>query len=192
VQRVDEKNSEYQTHKTMKTNIISLLSIGFFLLACNSEILDNPNESPILTPPFFYELVDEEGLNFFTTNPDISFEEVKIMVRSHKDSGGKGALVEAGGPMIINGRKVLSTSANKEVYIFYGNGNIDIINHWRDSDKEAEKKNKGVWWNEDPVYYYSFNGVYQGKFDVLADELYLKNNIYDPVRFDPQIAVIRK
>ena len=102
----------------MKTKIISLLSFVFVLLSCNSEILDNPNESPTLGPPFFYELVDEEGLNFFTANPDISFEEVKTMVRSPKDSGGKGALVEAGGPMIINGRKVFKTPVNKEVYIF--------------------------------------------------------------------------
>ena len=176
----------------MITKVISLLSFGLILLACNSELIDNPNASP-LNPAFFYELVDEEGLNFFTANPDISFEEVKVMGKPLPGSGAEDAglkLIDCGYPMIVNGRKVITASSISEVYIFFSNGQVDVLNHWRDSDKK--KKNRFVWWYEDPIYYYSYNGIYQGKFDVFTDELHIKNNIEDPVRFDPQIAVIKK
>jgi hypothetical protein len=137
--------------------------------------------------------VDQDGLNFFTANPDISFEEVKVMGKPLPGSGAELAglkLIDCGESMIVNGRKVISTSARSEVYIFFSNGQVDVLNHWRDSDKK--KNNRFVWWYEDPIYYFSYNGVYQGKFDVFTDELYIKNNFEDPVWFDPQIAVIRK
>jgi hypothetical protein len=38
----------------MKTKVISLLSFGLILLACNSELIDDPSASPI-NPAFFYE-----------------------------------------------------------------------------------------------------------------------------------------
>jgi len=178
----------------MKRGKISYIILGILiLLSCHSEFADNPNET-VRFVPFFYEIVDEaEGLNFFTANPDIAFEETKLLTSAMPGSGAEEdniKWVEGGQPIIINGRKILVTGRSSAIYIHFSNGDVDTLQHRKATDDKKDKSTQA--WLNDPVYFYYYNGVLQGKIDVIQDDLFPRNDIDDPVNFNPYIAKLPK
>jgi len=172
----------------MKRKIIHFLSVGIFLVGCNENSFQDTN-STLISSPLFYELVNEEGQNYFEAHPEIDFDGLKILAQGLPGSAGEGKLVDAGEPYMVNGKKVFYVWPRETIYILFPNDEIlDTLEHWKKTNK---KKNYNAWL-EDPILYYSYNKIEQGFIDLAKEDISLRNNMDYPSFFDPLILTIVK